>query len=78
MSLNKTHKKAPKASLLGISSILPKGSEEYCLFDSENTESETIYDETEIEQVTFSLDEEYLKKVIDIEDTSETDNRRPY
>ncbi|PKK75454.1 hypothetical protein RhiirC2_708101, partial [Rhizophagus irregularis] len=77
MSLNKTHEKAPKASLLGISSILPKGSEEYCLFDSENTESETIYDdnfETEIEQVTFSLDEEYLKKVIDIEDTSETDS----
>ncbi|PKC06871.1 hypothetical protein RhiirA5_418981 [Rhizophagus irregularis] len=77
MSLNKTHEKAPKASLLGISSILPKGSEEYCLFDSENTESETIYDdnfETEIEQVTFSLDEKYLKKVIDIEDTSETDS----
>ncbi|UZO10962.1 uncharacterized protein OCT59_002539 [Rhizophagus irregularis] len=77
ISLNKTHEKAPKASLLGISSILPKGSEEYCLFDSENTESETIYDdnfETEIEQVTFSLDEEYLKKVINIEDTSETDS----
>ncbi|EXX53692.1 uncharacterized protein OCT59_028376 [Rhizophagus irregularis] len=77
MSLNKTHEKAPKASLLGISSILPKGSEEYCLFDSENTKSETIYDdnfETEIEQVTLSLDEKYLKKVIDIEDTSETDS----
>ncbi|RGB21398.1 hypothetical protein C1646_778128 [Rhizophagus diaphanus] len=60
-----------------ISSILPKESEEYYLFDSENTESEIIYDnnfETEIEQVTFSLDEEYLKKVNDIEDTSETDS----
>ncbi|PKY51052.1 hypothetical protein RhiirA4_546331 [Rhizophagus irregularis] len=43
---------------------------------TENTEAETIYDnlETEIEQDTFSLDEEYLKKVIDIEDTSETDS----
>ncbi|UZO28532.1 uncharacterized protein OCT59_022052 [Rhizophagus irregularis] len=53
------------------------GSKEYCLFDSKNTESETIYNdnfETEIEQVTFSLDKEYLKKVIDIENTSETDS----
>ena len=76
MSLNETHKNVPKASLLRISSILPKGSEEYCLIDDENTVAETIYDnfETEIEQVTFSLDEEYLKKIIDIEDTSETDS----
>ncbi|GBB94238.1 hypothetical protein RclHR1_23180003 [Rhizophagus clarus] len=76
MSLNKTHKTAPKASLLEISDILPKKSEEYYLIVNNNTDAETIYDnfETEIEQITFSLDEEYLKKVIDIEDTSETDS----
>jgi hypothetical protein len=79
MSLNETHRNSPEASLLGLSSNLPKGNEEYCLFDNENTDVKTIYDdfETEIEQVTFSLDEEYLKKVIEessIEDTSETES----
>ncbi|GBB96902.1 hypothetical protein RclHR1_28690001 [Rhizophagus clarus] len=76
ISLNETHKTASKASLLEISDILPKKSEEYCLIVNNNTDTETIYDnfETEIEQVTFFLDEEYLKKVIDIKDTSETDS----
>ncbi|CAG8500895.1 3373_t:CDS:2 [Funneliformis mosseae] len=64
MSLNETHKNVSKALLLGISSILPKENKEYYLFDDENTVAEAIYDifETEIEQVTFSLNEEYLKK----------------
>ncbi|GBC03683.1 hypothetical protein RclHR1_05260005 [Rhizophagus clarus] len=76
MSLNKIYKITPKISLLEISDILPKKNKEYCLIVNNNTDAETIYDnfETEIKQVTFSLDEEYLKKVIDIEDTSETDS----
>ncbi|CAG8694866.1 6709_t:CDS:1, partial [Funneliformis mosseae] len=52
MSLNEIYKNVSKALLLGISSILQKGSEEYYHFDNENTVAETIYDnfETKIEQ----------------------------
>lgn len=63
----------PETSVLGMfNTLLPTEYEKEC--DSETAEIES--DESE-ELATFTLDEEYLKKIIDelyIEDTSETDS----